>query len=285
LDPVSPLAPVVVPVLLAALLTAQAAFAQDAAADSPAPPPAGTAPPTVPGPPSDTGTDRSVPAGPTGVVVRVIDGDTIEVEGLGRVRLLGVDAPESVDPRREVQPFGREAAAYTRARLLGRRVRLEFEPLRRRDRYGRILAYVFLPDGTLFNQRLLADGYAHVYTGHPYARMDAFLEAQREARRAGLGLWGAAAPAEPRRDGGNAAPQPAAPWGAGAPAPERGSAAVPLQPAAPSTGPCDPSYPDLCLPPPPPDLDCRDVPSKRFRVAGADPHRFDGDGNGVGCER
>jgi micrococcal nuclease len=115
-----------------------------------------------------------------------------------------------------------------------------------RDRYGRILAYVFLPDGTLFNQRLLADGYAHVYTGHPYARMDAFLEAQREARRAGRGLWGAAAPA---------------------------------------TTPCEPSYPDLCLPPPPPDLDCPDVPSKRFRVVGADPHRFDGDGDGVGCER
>jgi micrococcal nuclease len=245
LDPVSPLASVPGPLLLAALLTARPAFAQDAGADAPARPAAPTALPTVPVP-SDPGARRSVPAGPSGVVVRVIDGDTIEVERFGRVRLLGVDAPESVDPRREVQPFGREAAAYTRARLLGRRVRLEFEPLRGRDRYGRILAYVFLPDGTLFNQRLLADGYAHVYAGHPYARMDAFLEAQREARRAGRGLWGAAAPA---------------------------------------TTPCEPSYPDLCLPPPPPDLDCPDVPSKRFRVVGADPHRFDGDGDGVGCER
>jgi micrococcal nuclease len=272
------------PVLLAALFTAPAAFAQDAGADAPAPSAARAAPPTAPALPSDTGTDPSVPAGASGVVVRVIDGDTIEVEGLGRVRLLGVDAPESVDPRREVQPFGREAAAYTRARLRGRRVRLELEPLRRRDRYGRILAYVFLSDGTLFNQRLLADGYAHVYTGHPYARMNAFLEAQREARRAGRGLWGAAAPVEPRRDGGTPAPDPPAPGGTGAPAP-RGSAAAPLQRAAQPTGPCDPSYPGLCLPPPPPDLDCRDVPSKRFRVVGADPHRFDGDGDGVGCER
>jgi micrococcal nuclease len=281
------------PVLLAALFTAPAAFAQDAGADAPAPSAARAAPPTAPALPSDTGTDPSVPAGASGVVVRVIDGDTIEVEGLGRVRLLGVDAPESVDPRREVQPFGREAAAYTRERLLGRRVRLELEPLRRRDRYGRILAYVFLSDGTLFNQRLLADGYAHVYTGHPYARMNAFLEAQREARRAGRGLWGAAAPVEPRRDGGTPAPDPPAPGGTGAPAPrgtgapapDRGSAAAPLQRAAQPTGPCDPSYPGLCLPPPPPDLDCRDVPSKRFRVVGADPHRFDGDGDGVGCER
>jgi micrococcal nuclease len=194
-------------------------------------------------------------------VVRVIDGDTIEVERFGKVRLLGVDAPESVDPRREVQPFGREAALYTRARLLGRRVRLEFDPVRRRDRYGRILAYVFLPDGTLFNELLLRDGYAHVYTGHPFERMEQFLEAQREAREAGRGLW---RPPSGRSDA----------------ATRRAVTPQPLADPA-----CDPSYPEVCIPSPPPDLDCPDVAARRFAVVGGDPHRFDGDGDGLGCER
>ena len=106
LDPVNPLARVLGPVLLAALLAAPVALAQHAGADAPPPPETRAAPPAAAAPPSDTGAAPSVPRGAAGVVVRVIDGDTIEVEGLGRVRLLGVDSPESVDPRREVQPFG-----------------------------------------------------------------------------------------------------------------------------------------------------------------------------------
>src|SRR5438094_8850230 len=78
------------------------------------------------------------------VVTHVIDGDTVDIAGGGRhqrVRLLGVDTPETVDPRRPVGCFGPQAAAFTRARLQGRRVRLEFDR-QVRDKYGRLLAYV-----------------------------------------------------------------------------------------------------------------------------------------------
>src|SRR5512139_3444458 len=88
-------------------------------------------------------------------VVRVVDGDTIKVK-IGRVtetvRLIGVDTPETVHPNRPVEYFGREASTFTKRKAQGKRVWLEDDPeCTNRDRYGRLLRYVYLPDGTLLN--------------------------------------------------------------------------------------------------------------------------------------
>jgi micrococcal nuclease len=123
----------------------------------------------------------------------VVDGDTIEVAVAGRretVRLLGVDTPETVHPHRPVECFGPEASAFTHSRLLGRTVGLTFDRVRR-DRYGRLLAYVEV-DGRRFNDVLLAGGYATLLVIPPNgAHGRTMLERELEARRAGRGLWGA----------------------------------------------------------------------------------------------
>lgn len=127
-------------------------------------------------------------------VVRAVDGDTLVLDGQERLRLLGIDAPETEGTRRKggAQCFGSEARAHVRERVVGRRVRLEFEPGETRDRYGRTLAWVRLDDGTLLNESLVRDGYARVYRRMPRSRRDAFDAAEREARRAQRGLWGPA---------------------------------------------------------------------------------------------
>ncbi len=130
-------------------------------------------------------------------VERVVDGDTIIVGGVGRVRLIGVDTPESVDPRRPVEFFGREASAFTKRLVGGKRVRLEYD-WERTDRYGRTLAYVHLPDGTFLNAEIIRQGYGHAYTRFPFKHLDRFRQFEREARQAGRGLWGAT-PGDERR--------------------------------------------------------------------------------------
>lgn len=117
-----------------------------------------------------------------------MDGDTIVVSGLGRVRLLGVDAPESVKPDAPVDPFGPEAARFTRSRLAGQRVRLEFDT-ERIDDYGRHLAYVFLPDGTLFNALLVEVGLAVAFPSPVLRYRRELLDAEDRARRRGAGVW------------------------------------------------------------------------------------------------
>lgn len=134
------------------------------------------------------------------MVERVIDGDTIVVDGVGRVRLIGVDTPETVSPGRPVEFFGREASAFTRRLLEGRRVRLEYDR-ERRDRYGRTLAYVHLADGTFANAEIIRRGYGHAYTRFPFRHLDRFRRLEREARSAGRGFWN---PAASPRAGGNA---------------------------------------------------------------------------------
>jgi micrococcal nuclease len=121
-------------------------------------------------------------------VVRVIDGDTIMLDGKERVRLIGVDTPETVDPRRPVQHFGREASAFTRRMVQGKRVRLEYDQ-ERKDRYGRTVAYVYLDDGTLLNAEIVKQGYGHAYTRFPFRYLDQFRRYEREAREQGRGLW------------------------------------------------------------------------------------------------
>ena len=146
------------------------------------------------------GTARSGggPAGPPARVTAVVDGDTLDVAVAGRperVRLLGVDTPETVDPRQPIGCYGPEAAAFTTRRLTGRTVRLRFDR-QRRDRYGRLLAYVEV-DGRRFNDELLALGYARLLVIPPNGRHGrAMLDEELAARSAGRGLWGACSPWE-----------------------------------------------------------------------------------------
>jgi micrococcal nuclease len=123
-------------------------------------------------------------------VVRVVDGDTVVLSGIGKVRLIGIDTPEVYG---EAECFGREASRFAKRELPpGRKVtyRLGTEP---RDRYGRALAYVWLPDGTMFNELLAQRGYAQPLTIPPnvdYA--ERFRADAARARRESLGLWGRA---------------------------------------------------------------------------------------------
>lgn len=143
--------------------------------------------------PATTAAAAAVPSGDTTTVERVVDGDTIVVSDGERVRFIGVDTPETKDPRKAVQCFGKEAAAHT-ADLLppGTAVRLVYD-VERRDRYRRTLAYVYREsDGLFVNADLVASGYAQILTIPPnVAHADDFRALQTEARDAGRGLWSA----------------------------------------------------------------------------------------------
>jgi micrococcal nuclease len=131
-------------------------------------------------------------AGEGYTVTRVVDGDTIIIDMDGaeeRVRLIGVDTPESVHPdeSRNV-PYGEIASKFTKERLEGRKVEIELDT-QERDRYGRILAYVYI-DGEMFNKALLSEGHAQISTYPPNVRyVDEFTLLQQEARNSGAGLW------------------------------------------------------------------------------------------------
>ena len=139
-----------------------------------------------------------VGGGDEAVVRRVVDGDTLiaRVDGRDeRVRLLGVDAPESVAENPPVECFGPQASARAKALLpKGTRVLLATDPSQgARDRYGRLLAEVSLPGETrTVNERLVAEGYAEVFRGDGRGRLQPRLRAaERAARDARLGLWSA----------------------------------------------------------------------------------------------
>ncbi len=126
-------------------------------------------------------------------VVRVIDGDTIQVccvfGDQVKVRYIGVDTPETHHPMRGVEPYGMEAAEANRKLVDGKTVRLEFD-VQQLDRYGRTLAYVYLEAGTFVNAWLVENGYAMVMTIPPNVKhQELFLKLQQEAREAGRGLW------------------------------------------------------------------------------------------------
>jgi endonuclease YncB( thermonuclease family) len=127
------------------------------------------------------------------LVTRVVDGDTIHVAGTGSVRLIGVDTPEAVDPRKPVEFFARESSEFTRRMVMGKVVRLEFD-FQRKDKYDRTLAYVYLPDGTFVNAEMIKQGYSHAYTQYPFKYLDQFRTYERDARENGRGLWGAQSP-------------------------------------------------------------------------------------------
>jgi micrococcal nuclease len=208
------------------------------------------------------------PTGPTevGTVVGIVDGDTIDVAIDGetyRVRYIGVDTPEVHSGEEWMGP---EASATNASLVEGQEVILE-KDVSETDQFGRLLRYVWTEDGNgwlLVNLELLRLGVAQITTFPPDVKYtdSLFVPAQRGAQEAAAGLW---------------APPPATP----VPTP------LTLVPQPP-VGDCDPSYPDVCIPIGSADLDCGEVEWRRFAVrwdvANSDPHGFDGDGDGIGCE-
>lgn len=142
----------------------------------------------------DTG-DTLIPLEETWYTVKyVVDGDTVGIENDGaeaRIRLLGIDTPETVDSRTPVECFGRESSLKTADILSGEKIRLAFDPSQGiKDRYGRVLAYVYLENGELVNKTLIREGYAREYTYiAPHRMKKEFEEAERLAREEEKGLW------------------------------------------------------------------------------------------------
>lgn len=204
-------------------------------------------------------TDRTI-----GKVVEVVDGDTIKVDINGQVyslRYIGIDCPECKDPRKPVEVFSREASAKNSELVEGKEVYL-IKDVSEVDKYNRLLRYVFVGD-TFVNYELVKEGYAHASTYPPdVACSDFMATAQNSASSLLLGFWGPA-------------------FNTGT---ETGIIDQPAPEPADDRAGCDPSYPTVCIPPYPPDLDCGDISFRRFQVLPPDPHNFDGDNDGIGCE-
>lgn len=127
-------------------------------------------------------------------VEHVVDGDTLDLDMDGkrlRVRLIGINTPETVDPRRAVECFGKEASNKAKEILLGKWVSIETDPTQdSNDKYGRKLLYVYTEDGVMFNKQMIEDGYAYEYTyRYPYKYQKDFKAAEHEARTNERGLW------------------------------------------------------------------------------------------------
>ena len=132
--------------------------------------------------------------GQTFKVIKVIDGDTIQVliyDKKETVRLIGIDTPETVDPRREVECFGKEASRKLKSLVNGKSVVLKNDPTQsERDKYGRLLRYVFLKDGVHVNKLMIQEGYAHEYTyDSPYKYQNEFKLAEKKAIEEKRGIW------------------------------------------------------------------------------------------------
>jgi endonuclease YncB( thermonuclease family) len=171
----------------------------------PPPPPSGISPPGESREPyrlNAAGVGQPEGADPArmtrAVVVRHVDGDTVYVSiprpprGVKRyesVRFIGVDTPEAVHPQKLVQRFAKESSEFTRRYLLNQPVFLAFD-WQLRDSYDRLLAYIYLADGSCFNAILVREGYAHAYTGFPFQFLEQFRTLEREAREQARGLWG-----------------------------------------------------------------------------------------------
>ncbi len=128
-------------------------------------------------------------------VAKFDDGDTIVVDMNGTqetVRFIGVDTPETHKPNTPVQCYGPEASAYTKQLIGKQKVRLQADSLdTNRDRYGRLLRYVYLPDNTLVEQKLITEGYGFAYTYFPFEKAAEFSAYEQQAKAGGKGLWGA----------------------------------------------------------------------------------------------
>lgn len=126
-------------------------------------------------------------------VLRVIDGDTLVLNPSDRVRLIGVDTPETVHPKKMAECYGKEAKAFTSSMVAEQNVRLVFDDAnagrRHKDRYGRTLGYLYLREGNMLNAELIRQGFAHAYTRFPFRYLVEFKRLEREARAKHLGLW------------------------------------------------------------------------------------------------
>lgn len=127
-------------------------------------------------------------------VIEVVDGDTLKInmgDTAETLRLIGIDTPETVDPRKPVQCFGVEASNRAKDLVLGQKIRVEADSTQdTRDKYGRLLVYVYRDDGLFFNRAMVADGYAYEYTyDKAYKYQAEFRAAQLAAQSAGKGLW------------------------------------------------------------------------------------------------
>lgn len=147
-------------------------------------------------------------------VTEFVDGDTLVVDMNGhseKIRFIGVDTPETHDPRKPVQCYGPEASEFTKGVVGQNRLRLEADPLNTdRDRYDRLLRYVYLPDGRLLNQILIEQGYGFYYPYFPFSKQLDFAEAQTSAQNSRLGLWSNCQPIRNQDGGYNSNPlQPA----------------------------------------------------------------------------
>jgi endonuclease YncB( thermonuclease family) len=127
-------------------------------------------------------------------VTRIIRADAIEVEGVGAVRMLGIETPDGKSPQQIYAPYTRTALAFTESSLLAKEVRLEFDPTSsaqtNKDDQGQAIAYVFTKDGQLFNGEMIRQGQAFLRTDPPFRRIDEFRALEREAMQAMRGVWG-----------------------------------------------------------------------------------------------
>lgn len=122
------------------------------------------------------------------LVKRVVDGDTIFLEKIGYVRLIGVNTPETKDPRKSVEYFSKEATSFLNRVLYNKKVRLEYE-YNRLDRYNRTLAYVYTDANVFVNELIVKEGYGFAYIRYPFKYMEKFRKFEVDARSKKLGLW------------------------------------------------------------------------------------------------
>lgn len=127
-------------------------------------------------------------------VTTFTDGDTFTVDMNGspeKIRMIGVDTPETNDPRKDVQCYGKAASNFTKKLIGTNKVRLGSDPTNaNRDRYNRLLRYVYLTDGTLVNAEIIKQGYGFAYTFFPFSKIEDFKLYQKQAEEAKKGLWG-----------------------------------------------------------------------------------------------
>ena len=220
-------------------------------------------------------TVKGVPNVELYAIASVVDGDTIKVrmnDKIETIRLIGIDTPETVHPSKPVQCFGREASNKTKGLLTGKKVRVEKDESQgERDKYGRLLAYVFLENGTNVNTALISDGFAYEYTYNvPYKYQSEFKKAESDAKLNKRGLWADGICSETK----DAVIVPS----------------VPIKAIAPQTSsPCDSNYSGTCVPIAS-DVDCAGgtgngpaYVSGPVYIVGSDIYKLDSDGDGVAC--